>query len=124
MSRNPRFWKDFWQLHVPLVVVLAIVAYATYVEVGRAMEGVTRAIVYSIQWPIIGVFAVIVWNRYRKHGNLTKSIANRWRQRIERLNREAEQREQVTLDDDRLAWEAHVAELQRLDPPGRPPEKG
>lgn len=131
---NRRFWKDLWQLHIPLVVVLAICGYATYIEVGRAAQGVDRAIVYSIQWPLIGVFAIVVWNRYRKHGSLTKSLAKYFRERTSRISQEAERFEKgltermepEPLDSSDLAqkaaWDEYVAELHRVDPPGGPPD--
>ncbi|MFZ9987942.1 MAG: hypothetical protein ACO3HV_09340, partial [Candidatus Nanopelagicales bacterium] len=64
-------WKDILTLHVPLVLVLALCTYATINQYGRAQEGVERSWAYTFQWPIIGLFAIVVWNRYRKHGNLT-----------------------------------------------------
>jgi len=44
MAISKQGWKDFWTLHVPLILVLALCTYATVVEVGRAAEGVTRGI--------------------------------------------------------------------------------
>jgi hypothetical protein len=135
MRDNHRFWKDFYQLHIPLVVVLALCTYATYNQIGRAAEGVDRSIVYAIQWPIIGIFAVVVWNRYRKHGSLTKSFTKYWRERAERFTleaekQEAEQRSSAVLREvpnpetaaQKKAWDEYLADLQRADPPGGPPE--
>lgn len=112
--------KDFWQLHIPLVLVLALCTFATIIEARRASEGVDRALVYSFQWPLIGVFAIVVWNRYRKHGNLTKWFTDRYRDRIRQFQREdAEVRTEVT-DPDEIAWREHLQELRRSDPPGGP----
>ena len=112
--------KDFWQLHVPLVLVLALCTFATIIEARRASEGVDRALVYTFQWPLIGVFAIVVWNRYRKHGNLTKWFTDRYRDRIRQFQREdAEIRTEVT-DPDEIAWREHLQELRRSDPPGGP----
>lgn len=113
--------KDFWQLHMPLVLVVALCTFATIVEARRASEGVDRALVYTFQWPLIGVFAVVVWNRYRKHGNLTKWFTDRYRARISQFQREDEVRESQELDPDALAWQEHLRELRRIDPPGGPP---
>lgn len=128
--------RDLWQLHLPLVVVLAFCTVATVIEFGRAQQGVGRAWVYTFQWPIIGVFAVIVWNRYRKHGSLTKSISGYFRNRVARFEAEAleqeardraaaEQQEAASaiIDPDEQAWRDHVRELQRRDPPGGPPKR-
>jgi len=115
-------WKDAWQLHLPLVIVLAFCSYATVIEFSRAQEGVTRAWVYTFQWPIIGIFAIVVWNRYRKHGSVTKSISKYFRERAKKFeSMEAEPIERESVDPDELAWKAHVAKMRQEDPPGRPP---
>lgn len=127
--------KDLWQLHLPLVVVLALCTFATVVEYGRAQQGIDRAWVYTIQWPIIGLFAIVVWNRYRKHGSITKSISNYFRSRAarfeaeaiaeeERARREATGEAKVEeVDPDEVAWREHVRRLHEQDPPGGPPSE-
>lgn len=107
-------WKDFWTLHVPLVLVVALCAFATVNQYHRAQEGVDRSWGYMFQWPIIGIFAIVVWNRYRKHGNLTRWFTQHYRQRVERFTAEAEakeraERERWEQDPDAQAW----AEYQR-----------
>jgi hypothetical protein len=114
--------RDFWQLHVPLVLVLALCTFATIVEARRASEGVDRALVYTFQWPLIGVFAVVVWNRYRKHGNLTRWFTDRYRDRIRQFQREDAAMTTEVTDPDALAWQSHLEELHRQDPPGGPPD--
>jgi hypothetical protein len=113
--------KDLWQLHIPLVLVLCLCTFATIVEARRASEGVDRALVYTFQWPLIGVFAIVVWNRYRKHGNLTRWFTDRYRDRIRQFQREDETRMGESNDPDEIAWREHLKELRRHDPPGRPP---
>ena len=118
--------KDFWTLHVVLVLVLILCAVATVIEYQRAQEGVGRAWVYTFQWPIIGLFAVVVWNRYRKHGNLTKWFTDRYRKRIEAYRAEAEATESAEpaiVDPDELAWRQYVADLQRQEGGGDRPER-
>lgn len=127
--------KDLWQLHLPLVVVLALCTFATVVEYGRARQGVDRAWVYTIQWPIIGLFAVVVWNRYRKHGSITRSISNYFRARAARFEAEAVAEEErarqeasgevivTEVDPDEVAWREHVRRLHEQDPPGGPPSE-
>ena len=124
MSDPKQKRKDFWQLHVPLAIVLAFCAYATVIEFSRAQEGVTRAWVYTFQWPIIGIFAVVVWNRYRKHGSLTKSISKYFRDRAKRFETMEEapsQSEVVPSDPDEVAWKQYVTKMQQENPPGGPP---
>jgi hypothetical protein len=126
MSDPKQKRKDFWQLHVPLAIVLAFCAYATVIEFSRAQEGVTRAWVYTFQWPIIGIFAVVIWNRYRKHGSLTKSISKYFRDRAKRFETMEEapsQSEVVPSDPDEVAWKQYVTKMQQENPPGGPPDR-
>ena len=115
--------KDLLTLHLPLVVVLLFCAFATVVEYQRAQEGVGRAWAYTFQWPIIGLFAIVVWNRYRKHGNLTRWFTDRYRDRVAALTAEAEEaeaaeragKEPEPVDPDEQAWAEYVADLRRRD---------
>ena len=121
MSVSTQRWKYAWQLHLPLVIVLAFCCYATVIEFNRAQEGVTRAWVYTFQWPIIGIFAIVVWNRYRKHGSLTKSISKYFRDRAKKFeSMEEEPIARESVDPDELAWKEHLAKMRREDPPGGP----
>ena len=121
MSVSTQRWKDAWQLHLPLVIVLTFCCYATVIEFNRAQEGVTRAWVYTFQWPIIGIFAIVVWNRYRKHGSLTKSISKYFRDRAKKFeSMEEEPIARESVDPDELAWKEHLAKMRREDPPGGP----
>lgn len=113
-------WKDILTLHVPLVLVIALCTYATINQYGRAQEGVERSWAYTFQWPIIGLFAIVVWNRYRKHGNLTRWFTDRYRARIDSYRAEAEaqeaaQREQEMADPDAQAWQDYVADVRRRE---------
>ena len=78
--------------------------------------------------------AVVVWNRYRKHGSITRSISNYFRNRAARFEAEAiaeEERaraeaagetvEVEDVDPDEVAWREHVRRLHEQDPPGGPP---
>lgn len=136
MTDQPRSRvKDLWQLHLPLVIVLAFCTVATIVEFQRARQGVDRAWAYTFQWPIIGAFAVVVWNRYRKHGSITRSISDYFRKRVARFEAEAlaeEERQHaaqagahtpppLVVDPDELAWREHLRRLHEEDPPGGPP---
>ena len=120
---NNRKIKDAFTLHLPLVIVLALCTVATVIEYGRAQEGVGRAWAYTFQWPIIGLFAIVIWNRYRKHGSLTRWFTDRYRNRIAAFTAEAEAaeaaKESEPIDPDEQAWAEYVADLRRRDEQGR-----
>ena len=122
-TENSRKIKDALTLHLPLVIVLALCTVATVIEYGRAQEGVGRAWAYTFQWPIIGLFAIVIWNRYRKHGNLTRWFTDRYRNRIAAFTAEAEAaeaaKESEPIDPDEQAWAEYVADLRRRDEQGR-----
>ncbi len=122
-SENSRKIKDALTLHLPLVIVLALCTVATVIEYGRAQEGVGRAWAYTFQWPIIGLFAIVIWNRYRKHGSLTRWFTDRYRNRIAAFTAEAEAaetaKEPEPVDPDEQAWAEYVADLRRRDEQGR-----
>ena len=115
--------RDFWQLHVPLALVLALCTVVTIIEVRRATEGVWRAWAYMVEWPMIGLFCIWIWNRYRKQGSVTRGLADQWRSRVERISAEAAADAPTPAVDDQglEAWESYVDALHRRQPPGRPP---
>ena len=126
---QPNRRRDLWQLHIPLVLALGLCISATVIEVQRAGEGVARAWAYMFEWPLIGLFVLWIWNHYRKEGNVTTSIAAKWRDRIDRLNAEVDltdedpadragpdQATDGPADPELAAWQAHVRELRRSDP--------
>ena len=77
---KPRsFWRNFWQLDVPGIVVLVGCAVATSVEFTRAGDGVWRAWVYTFEWPLIGLFAIWVWYRYRIRDGIRRTPKPRTR---------------------------------------------
>lgn len=104
--------RDLWQLDIPLVFGLALCTFLTIVEARRAGEGFWRAWVYTFEWPLIAAFIIWIWWRYKHEGHLTKGMVRRWRQRVDRYEREA--RESDAADDPGLtAWRHHVTELER-----------
>ena len=83
-------WRDFWQLHVPLVLVLSLCTFITIIEVRRASEGVWRAWAYMFEWPLIGLFTIWIWHRYRTEGSVTKGFVDRWKERVASLSAASE----------------------------------
>lgn len=113
--------RDFWTLDVPLVLVLIICTVITVIEIGRAGDGVWRAWVYSFEWPLIALFAIWMWWRFRTEGNPASSAARRWRERVAQYESEAQVAAQAEHDPQLRAWLDHVDELHRHDPPGTEP---
>lgn len=124
-------WRDFWQLHVPLVLVLSLCTFITIIEVRRASEGVWRAWAYMFEWPLIGLFTIWIWHRYRTEGSVTKGLVAKWRERVGRVTAEADAaaasaasrgEPDATPSDPQLeAWTSYVDDLRRREPPGPPP---
>ena len=117
--------RDFWQLDVPLVLVLLLCAAITVVEMRRAGEGVWRAWFYMFEWPAIGAFAIWIWYRFRTEGNPAKTATRRWRERVAQAQADFDAAEgaqpPAEPDDPQLrAWREYVDDLQRRDPPGGP----
>ncbi|MEI6363671.1 MAG: hypothetical protein WCP95_16250 [Actinomycetes bacterium] len=140
MEQSPRAQgsrgRDFWQLDVPLVVVLALCTLITVIEVRRATEGVWRAWFYMFEWPLIGAFAVWIWYRYRHQGSVTRGLVDGWRDRVRQYEAEADAEDAVTrdvaprdaasrdADPELAAWRDYVEDLQRREPPGESPSIG
>ena len=104
--------RDLWQLDIPMVFGVALCTFLTIVEARRAGEGFWRAWVYTFEWPLIAAFILWIWWRYKHEGQITKSTIRRWRQRVERYERDA--READSTDDPGLAaWRQQVADLER-----------
>ena len=80
--------RDFWQLDVPLVIALALCTTFTIIEVNRAAEGVWRAWVYMVEWPMIGAFCVWMWVRFKREPG--GGFARQWRERATRMAHQAE----------------------------------
>ena len=112
--------RDFWQLDVPLVLVLILCVVATVIEVARANEGVWRAWIYLFEWPLIGAFAVWIWYRFKHEDG--GGFVRRWRERVARLEAEAvvdaDARPDVPpapTDPDLEAWQEYQRDLRRRE---------
>ena len=119
--------RDFWQLDVPLVVVLLLCAGITVIEARRAGDGVWRAWIYMFEWPLIAAFTIWIWHRFRTEGNPVKGTAQRWRDRVATYERESTaQDEDVCAPDEAevdpavAEWQAYQRDLHRREPPGGP----
>lgn len=113
--------RDFWQLDLPLIVVLGICISATVIEVGRAGAGNWRAAVYSIEWPIIGAFAIWMWVRFKREGGSFRGITQRWQDRVAQYEAEAAAADrepaqpEAEPDPELDAWRAYRASVRERD---------
>lgn len=120
--------RNLWQLDIPMVLAVILCAVFTVIEVRRIGEGVWRAWAYAFEWPLIGLFCIWIWYRYRRDGSITKGFTTRWKDRIANLNSSATQSvlppaDAKPVDPDLAAWQSYVAELQLREPPGRSPSE-
>lgn len=128
-EQAPSRRRNFWQLDIPMVFAVILCSVFTVIEVRRIGEGVWRAWAYAFEWPMIGLFCVWIWYRYRKEGSVTKGFAARWQARVARLSAASDEltgaleHKPEPVDPARDSWEAYVADLQRREPPGRSPDE-
>ena len=143
-DRSPRSRRrDFWQLDLPLVLVLILCVTLTVVEAHRATDGIWRAWVYLVEWPLIGAGAIWIWYHYRHGAGATGTrserrhvfagVADGWRARVDEITREYDAEHaagaapapgttpQPRADAELDAWQAYVADVERRQPPGGPP---
>jgi hypothetical protein len=123
--------RDFWQLDVPLVVVLTLCIVITIIEYRRANEGVWRAWIYLFEWPMIAGFAVWIWYRFKHEGGRA-GFVQKWKARVaqyeaeddaarqaraeEAQRREREEAQRRLADDPELArWRDYQAEVRGRD---------
>jgi len=128
--------RDIVTLDLPLVIVLTLCTVATIIEFTRALDGVSVAWVYTFQWPIIGVFAYVIWDRYRQGGRTLAAFQRLARPRpnfisrratgltpsraAKRAARRAAKPAPYTLEEER-AWLDYLDELNRANPPETKP---
>ncbi len=128
-QQAPSRRRNFWQLDIPMVIAVILCSVFTIIEVRRVGEGVWRAWAYAFEWPMIGLFCIWIWYRYRKEGSVTKGFAARWQARVARISAAADEESSAPDTAPRLAdpgldsWRSYVADLQRRDPPGRSPDE-
>lgn len=124
--------RDIITLDLPLVIVLTLCTVATIIEFTRALDGVSVAWVYTFQWPIIGVFAYVIWDRYRQGGRTLAAFQRLARPRPNfiskraagltpsRTARRAPKPAPYTPEEER-AWLDYLDELNSANPPETKP---
>ena len=128
-EKAPSRRRNFWQLDIPMVLAVAMCTVFTVIEVRRIGEGVWRAWAYAFEWPMIGLFCIWIRYRYRKEGSIAKGFSARWQARLARISAAADEVPSAPEAAPRLvdpgldSWRSYVADLQRREPPGRPPDE-
>lgn len=112
--------RDFWQLDLPLAVVLTLCAVITVIEYTRATEGVWRAWIYLFEWPMIGAFAIWIWYRFKHESG--GGFVRRWRERVAAMAPDAADLEGAPApppepaDLELEAWRAYQRSVRDADP--------
>jgi hypothetical protein len=124
--KSRRFSAANLRLHGLLVVGVSICTAAGWFELNRARAGHEIAWVYTIEWPIFGIYGVYIWWRlYRERRATTAATRSAGRQRdpaptgIAGSNESAQR--SVADDPELAAWQEYLTNLHAVDPPGRPP---
>jgi hypothetical protein len=100
------------RLHAAMVTGVALSGGATWLEWTRARDGHAIAWVYTFEWPLFALLGLYLWWRLlHPHarpgpppGPATDAGDSRARP-----------------DPELLAWQAYLARLHEVDPPGGPP---
>jgi hypothetical protein len=125
-ARSRRFSRAYLRLHALLIVGVSICAAAGWFELNRARAGHEVAWVYTIEWPIFGIYGVYIWWRLcREQRATTAAKRSAGRQSAPAgtgpsgPNRAAQR---ASADDPELvAWQEYLTRLHTVDPPGQPP---
>jgi hypothetical protein len=101
------------RLHAALASGVALSSGATWLEWTRAREGHAIAWVYTFEWPLFAVLGIYLWWR----------LLHPEEKRVPGSAGAAETGD-VEPDPELLAWQAYLAGLHAVDPPGGPPHRG
>jgi len=104
------------RLHAVMAVGVAAASFATWFEWTRALSGHDVAWVYTFEWPLLAAFGIYLWWRLL-HADRQDPDA-------------APTREPATVGEDTAEpdagladWQAYLARLHAVDPPGRAPHE-
>jgi hypothetical protein len=99
------------KLHAAMLSGVALAGGATWLEWTRAREGHAIAWVYTFEWPLFAVLGIYLWWRLLRADG--EDMAHR--------RAPSPGNAEPTTDPDLLAWQAYLAHLHEVDPPGGPP---
>jgi hypothetical protein len=99
-------------LHAALLAGLTLAGIATWLEWTRAHEGHAIAWVYTFEWPLFAVLGICLWWRLLHPGDEAAGG-----------DHGGPAAAGTTPDPELLAWQAYLARLHEVDPPGGPPAR-
>lgn len=94
------------RFHVPLMIGVAVCAYAGWFELSRARAGHTIAWVYTFEWPGFAIVGIYIWWR---------TITNADDSRPDVAAPVAHEPDIAPEDPGLAAWRQYLAEVQRHD---------
>ncbi len=116
------FFAAGLRLHAFLIVGLSICIAAGWIELNRARGGHEVAWVYTIEWPIFGVYGTYIWWRlYRDRRATTPAGRQPDPTGTEGAGSTAAPPRSSADDPELAAWQEYLTRLHAVDPPGKPP---
>jgi hypothetical protein len=117
--------KAALQLHAVLLLGLTGCAVATWIELRRGLQGRQLAWVYVFEWPLFAVLGTYLWWRLL-HADIDEGAgAARSGKNTASAKQAAGPSTGAAEQDDPelVAWQAYLARLHAVDPPGKPPAR-
>jgi hypothetical protein len=100
------------RLHAALLTGITLAGGATWLEWTRAREGHAVAWVYTFEWPLFAVLGIYLWWRLLHTGGKAAPVRT-----------PVAESGNAGTDPELLAWQAYLARLHEVDPPGGPPQR-
>jgi hypothetical protein len=94
------------RFHLPLLIGVAVCAYAGWFELSRARAGHTIAWVYAFEWPGFAIVGIFIWWR---------TITNAPDSRPDGAASVAPDHDMAADDPELAAWQQYLAEVQRRE---------
>jgi len=95
------------RIHLGLLAAEAICISAFVIEISRALSGNTLSWAYVVEWPILGAYAIYMWQKLLKDERSPETTSHR-----------------VTDEDDPklTAWNDYLAQVHHGDQSDQPPK--
>jgi hypothetical protein len=110
------------KLHLTLAIALPGCLAAGWFELDRARNGREIAWVYAFEWPLYGVLGIYMWWRLL-HPDASGTSPAGDAATVSSADPPIDADVAATVDAELAAWQAYMARLQKIDPPGAPPQR-